>query len=276
MDVKHLNGLSELCDAYDGFIFDLWGVIHDGSRTFPGVIETLTKLKEAGKKVVFLSNSPQRAVDNAVHLETLAITPDLYEAIITSGEISHREVENNLLDRWGSHYLCLGSGRYNDFLRDVGGEPVFDEEDADFILNGSVLWHKEEIERYRPLFERAIARNIPMLCTNPDKVVCVGKSAVICAGTLASQYEEMGGNVTYFGKPHIEVYEECAKILKSDKILAVGDNMETDIKGAIDFGYDSLLLKCGVCRNRFEVETEEAIIKPFSYSPKFISDEVKW
>lgn len=276
MDVKQLNGLSELVEAYDGFIFDLWGVVHDGSRTFSGVIETLTKLKEAGKKVVFLSNSPQRAVDNEVHLETLSVMPDMYEGIITSGEVSHRKAKEGLLEEWGKNYLCLGSGRYNNFLQDIGGKPVFDEEDADFILNGSVVWHREEIERYIPLFERAAARNIPMLCTNPDKVVCVGKSAITCAGTLAAKYEELGGKVTYFGKPYVEVYEECKKLLKSDKVLAVGDNMETDVKGALDFGYDSLLVKCGVHRDEFAENSLEELLKAYNYSPKYILEEVIW
>ncbi len=225
---------------------------------------------------MFLSNSPQRSIDNVAHLETLAIHPDMYEAIITSGEIAHREVGDRLLKEWGSHYLCLGGGRYNNFLKDQGGEPVFDEEDADFILNGSVLWFKEEVDVYISLFERSIARNVPMLCTNPDKVVYVGNSLVICAGTLAEKYEEMGGSVTHFGKPNKEVYEECHKYLKSDKVLAIGDNMETDIKGAIGFGYDSLLLKCGVYRDELKEKTIEEIIEGYRHSPKYILDEVTW
>jgi len=276
MDIDQIKGLSEVFDAYDGFVFDLWGVIHDGSRTFPGVINTLNKLKSENKKVVFLSNSPQRAADNAVHLETLGITTDMYEGIVTSGEISYREVGLRLKEKWGKHYLCLGSGRYNDFLKDQGAEPVFDEEDADFILNGGVLWFKEEIDRYLPLFERCVSKKVPMLCTNPDKTVYVGSSLIICSGALAEKYEEMGGTVTYFGKPYKEVYEECLRFINSSKILAIGDNMETDVKGASEFGFDSLLIKGGVHRNELKDKSLEDFLFSYNYSPKYVLEEVIW
>ena len=276
MGVEHLGGLSALCDSYDGFIFDLWGVIHDGSKTFPGVIEVLTNLKQAGKKVVFLSNSPQRAIDNEVHLETLAVTPNLYDAIITSGEVSYQEYGNSLKKEWGTNYISLGSSRYSTFLKNQGAESVFDEEDADFILNGGVLWFKEEMQRYISLFERCSVRGVPMLCTNPDKVVYVGNSLIICAGALAEKYEEMGGKVRYFGKPYKEVYEEALKYIKSNKISAIGDNMETDIKGADDFGFDSLLLECGVHRKDIEQKGLKTLISEYKYSPEYTLKEVLW
>ena len=111
---------------YDGFIFDLWGVVHDGSRLFPGVIKTFKELKKAGKKIVLLSNSPQKSSDNIAHLETLGIAPNMYDGIITSGEIALEYFKKQLINEWGKDYLCLGSGRYASFLYEAGGRVVFD------------------------------------------------------------------------------------------------------------------------------------------------------
>ncbi|QYU66576.1 hypothetical protein J4558_16545 [Leptolyngbya sp. 15MV] len=56
-----LDGIATLADRYDGFILDLWGVVHDGRAPYPGVAEALGALKARGKRVVFLSNAPRRS-----------------------------------------------------------------------------------------------------------------------------------------------------------------------------------------------------------------------
>ena len=56
--MKALKGLSEIADDFDGFILDLWGLIHDGVTAYPGVVETFKALKRANLATILLSNAP--------------------------------------------------------------------------------------------------------------------------------------------------------------------------------------------------------------------------
>jgi ribonucleotide monophosphatase NagD (HAD superfamily) len=58
--MKFISSIKELCDSYDYFIFDVWGVLHDGQTAYPGAIEAISFLRSKGKKICFLSNAPRR------------------------------------------------------------------------------------------------------------------------------------------------------------------------------------------------------------------------
>ena len=76
---------------------------------------------------------------------------------------------------------------------------------------------------------------LPMICANPDLIVIRGGREIICAGSLALRYEEIGGSVRWLGKPKAEIYEyRFRELADFDKprIAAVGDLFRTDLAGA--------------------------------------------
>ena len=80
------RGLAELAERYDGFILDLWGLVHNGIAPYPGAVDCMRRLRSAGKPVVLLSNAPRSAGTVAAFLAGIGVLPDSYDAIVTSGD----------------------------------------------------------------------------------------------------------------------------------------------------------------------------------------------
>jgi HAD superfamily hydrolase (TIGR01459 family) len=252
-----IAGLGELAPRYDGLILDLWGVLHDGFRPFPGVVDCLERLNRAEKRLVVLSNAPRRAADAIARLAEIGIPRALYHELMTSGE----EAWQHLARRDDPFYAALGrnclhihSPRDEGMLDGLGLRRVEDPGEADFILNTGPWGWEETVEAYEPMLRAALARDLPMVCANPDLVVVHGERPVICAGALAQRYEEWGGRVRWHGKPFPSVYETCFRLLglaNRGRVLAVGDSLRTDIAGANRAGIDSLLIAGGIHAEEF-------------------------
>ncbi|WP_114393179.1 TIGR01459 family HAD-type hydrolase [Oleisolibacter albus] len=250
-----LHGLSEIADRYDGFILDLWGVIHDGVELYPGVVPCLQALKQRGKRICLLSNAPRRVPAARAKLDRLGLDPALYDALHTSGEASFEALRDRP-DPWhaalGPRLFHIGPPRDNDVYDGLADRVrVFDPAEADFVVNTGIDDFDETLADYEPVLQACAARGLPMLCANPDLVVVVGGRMVICAGELARRYAELGGDVRYHGKPHAPVYARCFQLLggiPAGRILAVGDSLRTDVAGANAAGIDSLLITGGIHR----------------------------
>ena len=251
-EIPFLSGLSEVAERYDGYILDLWGVLHDGQAPFPGVIECLTRLKAGGKRMVVLSNAPRRAHLVEERVTEIGIPRSLYDHLLSSGE----EVWQHLKKRDDAFYRALGRvcyhigpARDDNMLADLGLRRVESVEDAEFILNTGPWGWNETVENYEAVLQSGRARDLPMVCANPDLVVMHRGSRVICAGTLAQRYEAIGGLVRWHGKPYPAVYATCFDLLgvaDRRRILAVGDSLRTDIAGADGVGIASLLITGGI------------------------------
>ncbi|HET7594612.1 MAG TPA: TIGR01459 family HAD-type hydrolase [Stellaceae bacterium] len=264
MTFKLLAGLREIAPAYDGFILDLWGVLHDGSKPFPGVLDALTQLKRAGKRLAVLSNAPRRAALVASRMTEIGIPPALHDHVHSSGE----EAWQHLKRRDDSFYAALGRRCYHlgptrdeNMLEGIDIEQVADVAAAEFILNtGPALGWEETVADYETLLQAARARDMPMVCANPDLVVIHEGRPAICAGALAQRYETLGGRVRWHGKPYSSVYETCFAwlgITDRRRILAVGDSLRTDIAGAAAAGIDSVLVTGGIHSEEFGVAPGE-------------------
>jgi HAD superfamily hydrolase (TIGR01459 family) len=263
MNIKQLHHIAEIADKYDIFFVDLWGVIHDGVEAYPGVHEALASLKQAGKKVIFISNAPRRAFRAVEGLRNLNIADDLYDNVVTSGEVTFEYLKNVRGEQWivdGNHYspptahysryIILGPDRDNGLLDGAGYEKVLAVKDADFMVVTGFDHDDSNMDEMQPYLDEAIKLNLPLICANPDLIVVrlSGKRA-LCAGVIANKYAEMGGYVTYFGKPYKEVYERAMQLVGSvpkNRIAAIGDSLLNDIKGANDFGIDSYLIPGGI------------------------------
>jgi len=251
--MQHLEGLAPLADAYDGFILDLWGVIHDGQKLLPHSKATLEALRALGKRIVMLSNAPRRAAMAVQGLTRLGVTPDLYDGVMTSGE----NVWQALHDRDDPWYAALGRRVF--FMGPARDLPLLDGLDlnlvqtpaeADFVLNvgADEAITDRALEPHLPALEACRAANLPMVCANPDYIIVRDGEPILCAGELAEAYARMGGEFRWRGKPSPEVYGPTLAMLgvAPSRVLAVGDALRTDIAGATAVGLDSLWVLDGI------------------------------
>jgi HAD superfamily hydrolase (TIGR01459 family) len=257
MTVPCIPGIAAVAARYDGFILDLWGVIHDGVAPLPGAIDCLHALIAAGKRIALLSNAPRRADDVAGRIAQIGVPGGTYHCVMSSGEEAWRHLhrrDDPFYAALGRRCLHICSDRDLEIRDGLGLEYVDDAAAAEFILNTGPAGWDDTIEDYAPLLHRALAKGLPMICANPDLVVMHGARLALCAGALAQWYEQGGGYVRWHGKPHRSVYDSCLALLGIDdrsRILAVGDSLRTDIAGAAAAGLDSLFIAGGIHAQEF-------------------------
>lgn len=247
-----LAGLSEVAADYDGFILDLWGVIHDGERLYPGTALCLEALRTRGKRTVLLSNAPRRVSVIECQLYAFGLPLALCGGIVSSGEEVHRALATRV-DPWfaalGHQCFHLGAARDYSVWQGVDLEMVDALGEASFILNTGPWDDEATVAQYEELLCEAVARRLPMICANPDREVVRGNKLVLCAGALAARYEALGGRVRYVGKPHAAIYRRCFEVLGTSdpkRILAVGDSLQTDVAGAAALGMDTVFVTGGL------------------------------
>jgi len=253
MTLSVLSGVRDIADQYDALILDLWGVVHNGVEPYPGVLDCLDKLRGAGKKVLLLSNAPRSSAKVVVQVAGFGIPRESYDGVVTSGDVTHLCVSRRD-DDWhaalGHNFFHVGPERDWGLLDGAGVTEVENMDAADFILTSGLRDDERETEvDYEDEFKRAIARNLPMICANPDLSVVRGDKMVLCAGSLAGYYEKLGGRVRYHGKPYARGYAVCFEILGGidpARVLAVGDSFRTDIAGANAAGIASLFVAGGI------------------------------
>ncbi|MEX0810271.1 MAG: TIGR01459 family HAD-type hydrolase [Dongiaceae bacterium] len=238
-------GLRDVADRYDGFIVDLWGVMHDGVRAFPDAVSTLRRLRARGARIVMLSNAPRRSALAAERSAAIGVTTDLYDAMITSGEDCWQTLATASP---GRRALFIAAGWDGGYLDGLDIEPVDDPLLADFLLVLGVEHDVQDLSSLEARLAAAQARDLVMLCANPDLVVLHGGMLHLCAGSVAQRYEAIGGRVQYHGKPHAAVYARAFAALGIEKsrVLAIGDSLRTDIAGARAAGIDSAFVADGI------------------------------
>lgn len=276
---RHIKGLEDVAAQYDGFILDLWGVVHDGINPFPTTIPALKELRRARRRVYMLSNAPRRAELVAIKLKEMGVTPDLYDGIVTSGEATHHALRDKYLASWGRKCFHMGAAaRDGSIYGDLDVQIVKTPEEADFVLNSGIETFADTADQYRPLLAACRAKNLPMICANPDRVVHIEDQLVICAGALADIYVEMGGTVEWFGKPYRDVYKLCLAGLglEAGRVLAVGDGMPTDIEGANGQGMDSALVISGIHRDHFGENHSPRFFEDYPFKPTYLLNKFSW
>ena len=250
--MRAIKGLSDIAGEFDGFILDLWGLVHDGERAYPPSADTFRQLKAAGKKTLLLSNAPRRAYALVEGMTRMGIPRDLYGEVLSSGEA----VREALIKRDDPFFASLGKRAYHmgpdrdrSVFDDTGIEIVAKVDDADFLMNTGPTELDETVEHYIAPMKQAIARHLPMVCANPDFVVLRAGREIVCAGAFAQRYIEMGGKVGYRGKPDAAIYKlalEKLGVADHARVAVVGDALETDVKGANAAGLASLWCTGGI------------------------------
>jgi HAD superfamily hydrolase (TIGR01459 family) len=248
MTIREITGVREIAADYDGFVLDLWGVIHDGVKPYPGVAECLATLLAEGKRIALLSNAPRRADDIVRRITAIGVPQGLYHEVMSSGEEAWQHLKRRddpFYTGLGQKCLHICSDRDLEIRVGLDLDYVESAEAADFILNTGPAGWDDTIEDYAPLLVASRERDLKMVCANPDLMVNHGAQLALCAGALAVHYEEIGGEVRWHGKPYPSVYRSCLDLLgiaDKTRILAVGDSLRTDIAGANGAGLDSLLI----------------------------------
>ena len=225
MNMKFIKGLSQIESKYDTFFIDLWGVIHNGIQLYPGAINVLKNLNKIKKRFVLISNAPRPSKSVEKYLINLKMDKIFLKNVFTSGEAALQTLRQKV---YGEKFYHLGPKRDEDLIEDFKKDKTSLDK-CDFILCTGLFEDKENTLNYYDDLLKKYTK-LKMLCTNPDLIVHRGNKKEYCAGSVAAVFEKLGGTVVYFGKPYPEIYNFCMK--KNESILAIGDNIRTDIKGA--------------------------------------------
>jgi HAD superfamily hydrolase (TIGR01459 family) len=249
--VRIAASVRALVPHYEGFILDQWGVLHDGTRPYAGAVECLTQLRNAGKRIVVLSNSGRREADNLRLMKEMGLDPALIDRFISGGE--HARVA--LDSRSDPFHRALGKRCYaftrggdRSLLEGIGLGLVDRVQDADFLAVLGSDAPQRLVRDYESELLMGIQRELPMVCANPDTIRLLPDGVTEAQGALARRYEALGGTVFYHGKPYPAIYESCLRVLDCPKssVLAIGDSVEHDILGAVRVGIQSALIPGGV------------------------------
>jgi HAD superfamily hydrolase (TIGR01459 family) len=249
--VRTLTGLSAIADAYDGFVLDLWGVVHDGVQPYDGALQCMRQLR--GRPVLLLSNAPRRAHSVQHTLRALGIDDSLYTDILTSGEATWQALRDRA-DPWfaalGHRVYHLGPARDRGIFDGNGLVAAETPAHADLLLNTGPDDTRETgpLEDFLPELKSCLSAGLKMVCANPDLEIVRGGQRILCAGALAAWYEANGGEVRWIGKPDPAIYATALAMLglPPGRVLAVGDSLRTDIGGAQAGGLDSIWVLGGI------------------------------
>ena len=266
-----LNGLQSIADHYDLFYIDLWGVIHNGINLHEQAIGVLKELVKKKKMLVLLTNAPRPNKTVQKFLENMGMDKEIRDHVFTSGEAALRYLKKNFLDKTFFH---IGPPRDFDLFMGFEKNKSMDIKKSEYILcTGLFDNYNKDLTFYKDLFEENI--NKKMICTNPDLIVDRGNIREFCAGSVAMVFEKMGGEVVYFGKPYPEVYNQSIDNINK-KILSIGDNLNTDIKGANLLNFDSLIISNGIHKNEIREKGIDKISKSYEVICNYIQSELKW
>jgi HAD superfamily hydrolase (TIGR01459 family) len=276
-----------LARDYDVLLCDVWGVVHNGLAAFPAACDALMRFRAGGGTAILITNAPRSGDAVARILDRLKVSRGAYDAITSSGDVTRGIVKARLPES----VFHLGPERDLSIFAglDVRFAPP---ETADYVVCSGLFDDTIETpESYRDLLAKLEARSLSMVCANPDIVVERGDTLVYCAGALADAYAARGGKVLYCGKPHAPIYElalATAAALRGGKtpypqrVLAIGDSVRTDLKGAAALGLDCMFVISGIhaeeygSRDAPDLAALNAMFAAADVMPRAVMRELIW
>lgn len=275
--VRRLRNIVEAIDDHDALLVDLWGVVHDGERLNDGVGETLDVLAARGARVIFLSNSSRLGSQLTESLVSMGLRRDVFVEVVSSGDVTRDMLVRHdsgvfagLSKSRPPRVLHVGSASYVPWLFDIGFDFV-DDEAAELVIATGAVASEAELETLRARLAPLVARDIPLVCTNPDRVLVTKTGLGLAPGAVAHAYAAMGGATFLYGKPHSPIYVAAlarfaALGIGASRIVAVGDMIETDIAGARAAGLTSVLVTSGVHAGELGVApSDDALTRLFAH-----------
>jgi HAD superfamily hydrolase (TIGR01459 family) len=245
MAMANIDTLDALHDRYDAILCDVWGVLHNGVVSWPAACEALQRARKAGKTVILITNSPRPTAQVLAQLARLGVPADCHDGIVTSGDVTR-----TLIAEGPRRIFHIGTEEDLPIFDGIDVELVEDFEASAIVVTGPRDDERETPDDYADLLARLRARDLPLICANPDIVVERGDRLVYCAGAIARAYGLLGGRTLIAGKPHAPIYEaalaQIGATADRSRVLAIGDGMTTDVKGAMDNGFDLLFVSDGI------------------------------
>ncbi len=265
-----ITTFSEISGKYTTLICDLWGCLHNGVKSFPEALRALEDFKASNGKVVLVTNAPRPIANVKYQIASLGIKDTYYDMLLTSGELTSNYINKVCEDKLNIFHI--GGKRHHSIYKDMIDEKKISIEleniaHADLIVCTEPFDpSRDQLSDYKNTLNLGIDKELTLLCANPDLIVDVGETREMCAGSLALMYENMGGKVIYFGKPHNNIYQEVYSFLKKvskskeESILCIGDGLNTDIRGANNEKLDSLLVVGGLLKKKYLIKNRNSTI----------------
>ena len=264
------KGLKSIVNNFDLFFIDIWGVLHNGIQLFNNSVKVLGELEKLNKEYILLTNAPRPNSTVIKFLKKLGLDDNKCSKVFTSGEAALKYLSRDYMNL---KFFHIGPERDFDLFRLFEKNRVKKIQDCDFLLcTGLFDEFDKDLDYYKNLFKNSYSKE--MICTNPDLIVDRGGEREFCAGSIAKIFEEQGGKVNYFGKPFPLVYNLSTQVLKK-KVLCIGDNLNTDIKGANKQNFSALLITNGIHKNEIENNLDK-ISKKYNVKIDFIQSSLKW
>lgn len=286
--MQPLSGLRALRPRFEGFLVDLWGVVHDGERLFDGVTEALAALADGGARLCFVSNSSKRGEVLAQHLVEMGISREHFVDVVSSGDVTRRA----LLDRDPAVFaalpeaprvLHLGHPTFVPWLFDLPFRFVEALEDAELVVSTGTVPDRAALDALQSRLSPLAERSVPMVCTNPDRLVGGPAGVHLAPGAVAHAYAERGGSVFFYGKPHAPIYRAALARLgvESSRVVGLGDMLDTDVRGARDAGLTAVLVAgSGVHADDLRGDDAHAklcaLCTKHEATPDFVLEHFRW
>jgi HAD superfamily hydrolase (TIGR01459 family) len=272
---ERIHTLGEILDGFDVVLSDVWGVLHNGVAAFPDAATALQNARGAGKTVVLITNSPRPGPDVIAQLRALGVPDSTYDQIVTSGDVTRE-----LIRKGPKKVFLLGPDRDLSLLDGLGVELVSEQEAECVVCTGFFDDETETPQDYTDMLKGFVERQTLMICANPDLVVERGERIIPCAGAMALYYMQLGGQVGIAGKPHKPIYDAClaaAEELRGpfdrSRVLAIGDGMPTDVRGALSNDLALLYVSGGIHASEYvtagetNIEALDAFLKREEAAP---------
>jgi len=278
-----LSGLNKIYSKFDIFFVDLWGVVHNGIECYSDALKALKNIKKS-KKIILISNAPRPSDSVQKFLNKINFSKKFYNKLITSGDLTRFYLKSFCKNKYFYH---LGPDKDKNLFINLGLKKT-PLNNADFVVCTGVNNNKDNLNKYFPILKKIKKRNLKMICANPDLIVHKDNRNEYCDGSIAKLYEKMGGTVKYFGKPYKNFYEHIYEIIKKkyqkninkNKILVIGDNLNTDILGANNFKVKNLFIAGGIHKSEWNKKkinlAKFAIEKNKNFKINYFQNELTW
>ena len=263
-------GFKSIVNNYDLFFIDIWGVVHNGISLYNNSIEVLENLSNLNKEFVLLTNAPRPNVTVVNFLKNMGLNK-FFENVFTSGEAALMYLIKELKNQ---KFFHIGPPRDFDLFKSFEKNKVLNIKEAEYLLcSGLFDDYGDDLNYYKNLFYKNTYKK--MICTNPDLIVDRGDKREYCAGSVAKIFEDAKGDVMYFGKPYPPVYNLSSNT-KNKRVLCIGDNLNTDIKGANIQNYDSLLITNGIHRQEISKIKLNNLMEKYNVKADYYQTDLKW
>ena len=285
--IKPVVNISKVIEPFEAVVVGLFGVLYDGKNFRSEAIEALKSLKRSGRKIVLLSNTSLRVQQVVRLLNDNKVPVMVFDAIVTAGEILHYKlkVKAEPFKGLGLTYINIGGSEGLGVFSGLDYLSVDELGRADFMFMGSCKTPTDLVENYLPGLEHAASLNMPLVCAGNDSSSYMNGEISLAPGAIAEQYAVLGGRIITVGKPDVQILDyalECLEGIERSKILLVGDNLATDIKGANLANISSALTTKAIHVNFLgegyipDVAKTRELATNFDAPPHFIISNLRW